>query len=370
TQEFCAIDNPTIADLQTNEPNITWYDAPNGGNAYAPSDPLMDGQNYYASQTIAGCESSVRLMVMVEIFSSSDPTISSNGGDAICLNTIIEYTTETGNTNYIWSFTGGEIINGGGTNDNFIEIEWTELNNTSVSVSYDSVSGCGSGATTTFNEIVEVCADIIISKVVNEDEPNVGEIVTFTISVENLGPSDFFDLEISEQIPSGYTISEFETSIGIYDPTTGIWSIDVLAANETAILTLKAEVLGTGDYLNTAFIISSTPFDSDPSNNSSEVTVFPSCLKVYNEFSPNSDGINDLFVVSCIEKFPNNTLQIFNRYGSLVYKKNRYDNSWDGCANVNGVANKDEVLPSDTYYYVLDLKDNKDPLVGWIFIVK
>ncbi|MGJ8667527.1 MAG: hypothetical protein ACSHW7_14245, partial [Patiriisocius sp.] len=74
TQEFCAIDNPTIADLQTNEPNITWYDAPNGGNAYAPTEALVDGQDYYASQIIAGCESSVRLMVTANINDAATPT--------------------------------------------------------------------------------------------------------------------------------------------------------------------------------------------------------------------------------------------------------------------------------------------------------
>jgi gliding motility-associated-like protein len=45
------------------------------------------------------------------------------------------------------------------------------------------------------------------------------------------------------------------------------------------------------------------------------------------------------------ERFPNAEVFIFNRWGSEVYHKEGYDNSFDG---------KD--LPDDTYYYVVDFK--------------
>jgi gliding motility-associated-like protein/uncharacterized repeat protein (TIGR01451 family) len=370
-QGFCAVDNPTVADLQADGPNIVWYDAPENGTPYDPSDPLVDGQIYYAAATgPSGCESSVRLAVTVTIGTGSNPTITSDASGTVCLNTMVTYTTESGNANYIWGFTGGTLIDGGGPDDNFISIQWTSIENTTVSVSYDPLVPCATGDTVTFDETVEVCADITITKTVDNPEPMVGENVVFTIEVNNQGPNDFTNLKISEQIPSGYDLVDFETTIGTYVPSTGIWTIDLLPANETAKLIITAEVLGHGYYLNIATIVNSTPIDANTSNNIAEVGVEPTCLFVYNEFSPNDDGVNDFFVITCIENYPNNSLKIFNRYGSLVYEKRGYDNTWDGRANVSNVSGKTDVLPSDTYYYVLELGDGGKPKMGWLFLIK
>ena len=49
SQEFCAANNPTAADMQVNESPIMWYDAPTGGNIVDPSTVLTDGASYYAA---------------------------------------------------------------------------------------------------------------------------------------------------------------------------------------------------------------------------------------------------------------------------------------------------------------------------------
>ncbi len=94
------------------------------------------------------------------------------------------------------------------------------------------------------------------------------------------------------------------------------------------------------------------------------------CLTVYNEFTPNGDGHNDTFVISCIgnEMYKNNRLEVYNRWGSLVYSKNRYDNSWTGESNGKLNVQVDAQLPSGTYYYVIDLGTGADPKTGWIYI--
>src|SRR5690606_4857975 len=51
TPLFCAVDSPTVGDIQMNETGITFYDAATGGTAYANTDPLVDGTVYYASLT-------------------------------------------------------------------------------------------------------------------------------------------------------------------------------------------------------------------------------------------------------------------------------------------------------------------------------
>ncbi|MEI8204541.1 MAG: immunoglobulin domain-containing protein, partial [Bacteroidota bacterium] len=57
----------TVADLVAIGNDIKWYDAPVGGNLLSPTDILTDGHTYYASQTIAGCESQNRLSVTVTL---------------------------------------------------------------------------------------------------------------------------------------------------------------------------------------------------------------------------------------------------------------------------------------------------------------
>jgi hypothetical protein len=71
---------------------------------------------------------------------SPSPTIS--GPSVVCQNSTHVYSTESGMTNYVWNYTGGTLISGGGTTDNTIEIQWTNTGNQSVSVNYTDLDGC------------------------------------------------------------------------------------------------------------------------------------------------------------------------------------------------------------------------------------
>lgn len=97
------------------------------------------------------------------------------------------------------------------------------------------------------------------------------------------------------------------------------------------------------------------------------VTVLCDTLEIPNGFSPNGDGINDVFVIDGIERFAGNVLFIYNRWGNLVYKKKEYANEWDGRANVNGVMFGEE-LPNGTYYYILDLNKEQKPVNGFVVL--
>ncbi|HEX8516196.1 MAG TPA: gliding motility-associated C-terminal domain-containing protein [Bacteroidia bacterium] len=81
-----------------------------------------------------------------------------------------------------------------------------------------------------------------------------------------------------------------------------------------------------------------------------EVTVFvePSDdLVVYNTFTPNNDGNNDTWYIGNIHKYPDCRIELYNRYGKLVFKSTGYNNTWDG--RVSG-----EELPAGTYFYDLN----------------
>ena len=74
-------------------------------------------------------------------------------------------------------------------------------------------------------------------------------------------------------------------------------------------------------------------------------------LEFYSGFSPNGDGVNDVFYVQGVEFFPDNILCVFNRWGNRVYYKEGYDNTFDGTW-------ENTRLPDGTYFYVFD--DGKD----------
>ena len=82
SQSFCVVDAPTVADLVAVGSGIQWYDAAVGGNLYLSTDALVDGNHYYASQTVGSCESALRLDVTVTINDASAPT--GNAAQSFC----------------------------------------------------------------------------------------------------------------------------------------------------------------------------------------------------------------------------------------------------------------------------------------------
>lgn len=99
---------------------------------------------------------------------------------------------------------------------------------------------------------------------------------------------------------------------------------------------------------------------------SSSDTMFVKVLKmpgIPNIFSPNGDGIHDTWEIQYLDTYPGCTVDIVNRYGQLVYHSTGYPRPWDG--KVNG---KD--APVGTYYYVIDPKNGRKPVTGYVDIIR
>ncbi|MFL5773287.1 MAG: PKD domain-containing protein, partial [Flavisolibacter sp.] len=86
-------------------------------------------------------------------------------------------------------------------------------------------------------------------------------------------------------------------------------------------------------------------------------------VAVPNSFSPNGDGINDTWKIPNLADYPGCNVEVYNRYGQMVYKSFGYSNPWDG--KYNG-----SVLPFGTYYYIITLKNGFTPVTGSVTIVK
>ncbi len=90
----------------------------------------------------------------------------------------------------------------------------------------------------------------------------------------------------------------------------------------------------------------------------------PSCLTIPNAITPNGDGINDTWQIDDIELYPEAKIEIYNRWGELIYNAPKgYSKPWDGTF-------KGRQLPIDSYYYVIDLNNGRDVFSGNITIIR
>src|SRR5690606_30652868 len=86
-------------------------------------------------------------------------------------------------------------------------------------------------------------------------------------------------------------------------------------------------------------------------------------LVIPDAFSPNGDGVNDTYVIHNLESYPDNSFQVFNRWGNKVLDRSPYTSDWDGTNQFGSVFG--EQLPESTYYYVLDLNNGDQPYTGF-----
>ncbi|MGY5355100.1 Ig-like domain-containing protein [Wenyingzhuangia sp. IMCC45467] len=373
-QSFCTTATPTIANLSaTASGTIVWYSQATGGTAYTDTDLLIDGGLYYAANVDTGCEGTSRLEV--EVILGEELLLTGEVAD-VCLGTTKTYELPSGLAPYSWNVEGGMIVSGGTTNDHTIEVQWTSLINTKIDVSVSG--GCYLTSSKSFpigvtgNCQTRSSDDLIINATVDNINPEIGEEITFTVTVVNTSnTSAFMNITVSEILTSGFTYVSNTSTMGTYSPSTGIWSIPSMIGRGGAQLTLTVSVNSSGNYLNTASLTGSTPQDASSGNNTVQILVEPTCLKIYNHMTPNGDGINDYLTISCIENYNNTVLRIFDRYGAIVYEQKNYKNNWDGVANkTSTIVNRGEQLANGTYFYHLELNNGSKPKTGWIQITK
>lgn len=82
-----------------------------------------------------------------------------------------------------------------------------------------------------------------------------------------------------------------------------------------------------------------------------------------NIFSPNGDGIHDKWEIDHLDSYPGCVVEIYNRYGQMVYRIVNYTTPWDG--RING---KD--APVGTYYYIINPRNGRKPITGFVDIIR
>ncbi|RYE21152.1 MAG: T9SS type B sorting domain-containing protein [Sphingobacteriales bacterium] len=116
--------------------------------------------------------------------------------------------------------------------------------------------------------------------------------------------------------------------------------------------------------INTVYTLNATSDAGCKASASIEIKVVKGPI-IANTFSPNGDGINELWLIKNLETYPNCRVQVFTRAGQLVFESRGYRQPWNGTF-------KGKPLPVDTYYYILELNNRigSQPITGYVTILK
>ena len=212
---------------------------------------------------------------------------------------------------------------------------------------------------------------------------SVGEIIEYELVVTNTGNVLLTNIVISDSNADAGSISP--SNIASLSPGSSV----VVSASHTITSSdiLEREVINIAivkGFTSSGVMISD---DSDDPNNDSNVdnnadgdpddptiAVLGSCeVEAYNLVTPNGDGDNDYFSFGGIDCYPENTIQIYNRWGVLVYQTEGYGlngNVFRGVSDGRVTIGEAQELPVGTYYYILTY--NKDgsqqSKVGYLYI--
>lgn len=163
-------------------------------------------------------------------------------------------------------------------------------------------------------------------------------IVVFTQPVADAGPDQ--TIFVDDQASLGGSPTGPPGSSFVWAPDSVLTSST--ASNPTAFPTTT-----------TWFVVTVTTPDGCTAQDSVLVTVMPE-VDIPSGFTPNGDGWNDTWIIGLIELFPQCEVEIYNRWGEMLFRSVGYNIPWDGRYDGSPV-------PVGTYYYVIQLNDERFP---------
>ena len=106
---------------------------------------------------------------------------------------------------------------------------------------------------------------------------------------------------------------------------------------------------------NQTYSVTATDINGCQNSDDINIVLIPD-ISYSSGFSPNNDGINDTWSIDQIDQFPNCNVEIYNRWGTLLFKSVGYSEKWTGLFN-------EKPLPIGTYYFVIELNDLFFPIL-------
>lgn len=191
---------------------------------------------------------------------------------------------------------------------------------------------------------------------------------TVTVSDANLCASATQTVTVN-QPSTGLTVNELSLTMSCIHEANGGTTISVNGGTPPYSVLWSNGATGTSVNNAPAGNLSAVITDANGCVFNYQTTISDKpCMEVIfpQIFTPNGDGKNDTFTINAISEYPDNAFKVFNRWGSLVYSKNRYHNEWDGKPNASDAVGNG-LLPSGTYFIIFEFGDGKtNPYKGYV----
>ncbi|HEY9221217.1 MAG TPA: gliding motility-associated C-terminal domain-containing protein [Lutibacter sp.] len=411
-QSFCIKDYlpnaPIISDLNASGIVIRWYATETSSIALNPTDLLVNGASYWATQTDAttGCESASRLVVKVSIINPPTPTTTSVNQTFCAADNPKAASLQASGTSIIWYAN---------------EAATTPLNNTDLLIDGEDYWAAASDPSTGCESIARLKITVSITDVAPATIVNVSQIFCESDypTVENLDasgnnivwyasetettPLDNTSLlidgmsywaaqsnattgcESSVRVVANVTLTAIPTptliSLGnefckINNPTIAELNLNVSANKGGAISWYDAYPNGNPLNASATLIEGETYYAIETDGNGCksinplEVTVtLEACdeydIEIYDGFSPTGNGTNDTFKIKNLrELYPDFKVEFFNRWGNLIYTAKASTADWNGRLNGDG-----ELSPTGVYFFVIYFnKENRKPIQRRLYL--
>ena len=154
--------------------------------------------------------------------------------------------------------------------------------------------GTGNDTNTTldFGFINNPTADLSVTKTVSDATPNVGDQITFTVTLSNQGPDAATGVEVTDLLPAGLTFVSATPSQGTYNNVSGVWTVGTVSARRPADAEHHCPVVSPAAQTNTGTISDADQFDPNAANNTASATETPqqadlSVTKTVSDPTPN-----------------------------------------------------------------------------------
>jgi uncharacterized repeat protein (TIGR01451 family)/gliding motility-associated-like protein len=188
-----------------------------------------------------------------------------------------------------------------------------------------------------------------------------GETITYKFEISNTGNVPLTNVVVIDLLP-GIVLTGGPIALGVAQTDTTSFE---------AKYSLTQADINKGNVENQAKVTALSPIGtlvSDLSDNETITDDKPTVLgisgciiEVFNAVAPNGSGDNKVFRIRGLECYSDNTVEIYNRWGVLVFERAGYNNddrAFRGVSEGRVTINQSEELPEGTYYYILRYKDS------------
>jgi gliding motility-associated-like protein len=391
--------NSSITFSASSEPGatLTW----SGPNGFSSSDEEFtlnsitstNSGTYCVYATLAGCSGPASCEI-ISIQALPIVVVGINDADLlICLGSSFELNA-SGGTSYEWTApngtntTGSSIVvtSANDSNTGIYEVEVTDVNGCNNSGSIEvglaqlpdlNLSSGAVNDTYCSNSIIQLTAGGATSYVWNTPSGGSSNEQTLTITNADANDEGWYivtgldenscsnaDSILIHVITNFYAVaSAGDSVICPGDP------INLLASNGSSFLwtgplsfssTSQNPIITNAQLNNTGWY---TVYVTDENGCQAEDSVYilvtnsGDCFLIPTLFTPDGDPFNQTWVINGIENYLNAEVEIYNRWGNMVYFSSPYNNDWDGTVNRGTIIDSNGKVPVGTYFFIIRLND-------------